>query len=458
MNIRAIGKSAARSSLMAFLVAGAAPAFGQSWPPAPLSEAKLYSFTNGADGGNPAQVKLLPDGGGALYGTTSGGGGTNNGVVFKLTPPGFGAAHWTETVLYSFSGLDGAFPFAGLARDSSGALYGVTSYGGANNLGVAFKLAPPISPSTKWTYTKIYDFNQATGGSLYNAPIIDGAGALIGTATAGGTNASGAVYKLTPPSSPGNPWSGAALYNFTGGADGGVPSSTLLADNSGAVYGTAQNGGSGGGGVVFKLTPSGANCAPASPNLWCETVLYSFSGGNDGGAPTAGLTLDSFGTFYGTAFFGGAYNKGVAFSLTPPKPPSTQWLETVLHSFAGGQDGAFPSSPLILVGGALYGVTQNGAGGDCSGLGCGAAFRLTPPAAPSMQWNENILYRFNAGVDGAFPIGGLTLSPLHFGLGSALYGVALWGGASNYGTVFSLQCAQPAREVFGGAQHAACAQ
>ncbi|QGM45759.1 choice-of-anchor tandem repeat GloVer-containing protein [Methylocystis heyeri] len=458
MKIRANFKSSACLSLMSVLFAGASvEAFGQSWPPAPLSEGTLYSFTGGADGGAPQYVSLLADSNGALYGTATGGGAHFAGVAFKLTPPGFGKTQWTESVLYTFSGADGAVPIAGLLRDLSGALYGVTAVGGANGFGVAFKLSPPVPPSTQWSYARIFDFAQSTGANPYGALIWDGAGGLVGAATTGGRNGVGAIYKLTPPASTGGQWTVSTLYNFTGGADGGSPYSSLVAGAGGAIYGTASAGGSGGAGVVFKLTPPGANCTPVSPNRWCETVLHAF-GGSDGAGPYASLTLDdASGTFYGTTSSGGASNQGAVFSLTPPVPPSTLWVETVLHSFAGGQDGAQLFSPLVLFGGALYGASRAGGGTGCGGSGCGALFKVTPPAAPSNRWAEQVLYAFTGGADGAAPYGGLTVSTLHFGLGAAIYGVANGGGASNAGTIFSLQCATPAREVFGGAQHVACA-
>jgi uncharacterized repeat protein (TIGR03803 family) len=333
----------------------------------------------------------------------------------------------------------------------------VTQMGGANGFGAAFKLVPPVPPSTQWTYTKIYNFPQSTGAQPVGSPLFDGAWALIGAATQGGVNNAGTIYKLTPPNSSGGQWTGAALYNFTGGADGGTPYSALVADTGGAIYGvTAFGGQNNSAGVVFKLTPPGANCTPVSPNLWCETVLHAFNGG-DGLQPLAGLVLDNTsGVLYGTAAAGGAHNLGVAFSLTPPVPPATQWQETELYSFAGGQDGAYPYAPLTLMGGSLYGATFAG-GGACGSSGCGTLYQLTPPAAPTMQWSENILYRFTGGADGARPPGGLIFNELRFGSGSAIYGVTNSGGASSQGAIFALQCAKPAREVFGGAQHTACA-
>jgi uncharacterized repeat protein (TIGR03803 family) len=430
----------------------------QAWPPAPFSEAALHSF-GAADGAAPQYMALLADGTGALYGTASSGGANNTGVVFKLTPPAAGQTQWTETVIYNFSssGAEGAGPYSGVVMGANGTLFGVTRGGGANGVGAAFKLAPPIPPSTQWSYTKIFDFSSALGGVPIGAPAFDGAGALIGVANTGGAAGYGSIYKLTPPTTSGTLWSGAALYNFAGGADGSHPLATPVADPSGTMYGTAYQGGSGYG-VVYQLTPPGANCAPSSPNLWCQTVIHTFSAGDDGGLPSAGLAIDAYGTLYGTASAGGASGKGVAFSLTPPVPPSTQWVETVLHSFSGGQDGAAPYSPLTLASGVLYGATVSGGGSGCGGGGCGTLFQILPPAAPTMHWTETTLYRFTGGADGGKPVGGLIFGAPRLGFGAALYGACNAGGSSGQGAIYTLQCAKPAREVFGGAQHAACAQ
>jgi uncharacterized repeat protein (TIGR03803 family) len=444
---------------LASLLLASAPALAQTWPPAPLSEATLYSFSGGADGTAPAHVTLATDSTGALYGTTVVGGGSGYGAVFKLTPPAPGKSQWTETVLYSFTGgADGSSPYSGLAKDYGGALYGVTTAGGQSSIGAAFKLTPPVPPSTQWSFAKIYAFAQSTAGQPYAAPVFDSAGALIGAALSGGANNAGTIYKLTPPTSPGGQWTGAALYNFAGGADGLNPASTLVIDSGGAIYGATQSGGTNNKGIVFKLPPPGANCTPVSPNLRCETVLHSF-GGSDGNQPLSGLVIDSAsGVLYGTTSYGGANNLGVVFSLTPPVPPSTQWVETVLYNFAGGQDGETPISALTLMGGALYGATVHGGGTGCGGHGCGTLFLLKPPAAPTMHWSENILYRFSGGSDGANPSGSLTFNAFGFGSGLAIYGVLNAGGASGNGAVFTLQCAKAVREVLGGAQHTACLQ
>lgn len=121
-------------------------------------------------------------------------------------------------------------------------------------------------------------------------------------------------------------------------------------DKSGNLYGTTLIGGTGGYGVVFKVTPSGT-----------ETALYSFSDGADGGLPYSTVFMGNHGNLYGTAWSGGAYGGGVVFKL------ASDGAETVLHAFAGGSDGAGPYAGLIadpaLGGHYLYGTTVAGGRG-----------------------------------------------------------------------------------------------
>jgi uncharacterized repeat protein (TIGR03803 family) len=147
------------------------------------------------------------------------------------------------------------------------------------------------------------------------------------------------------------------LYSFTGGADGGAPVASLVRDAAGNFYGTTSEGGAYGAGVVFQLDLTGN-----------ETVLHSFTGGADGGSPMAGLIRDAEGNLYGTASGGGAYGNGVLFELHPTGE------ETVLYSFTGGADGAFPDASLLPYKGALYGTTSGG-----GAYGNGVVFKLTLP-------------------------------------------------------------------------------
>jgi uncharacterized repeat protein (TIGR03803 family) len=161
------------------------------------------------------------------------------------------------------------------------------------------------------------------------------------------------------------------LYSFTGGADGGVPAAGLIQDEAGNLYGTTLAGGD-------------LNCAPA-PGFGCgsvfklkpngkEIALYSFTGGADGFEPVAGVVQDSKGNLYGTAGSGGdlscAPGEGSGCGVVFKVSPNGK--ETVLYSFGGGSDGASPAAGLIWDGkGNLYGTTPYGGDLSSSNPSCG---------------------------------------------------------------------------------------
>jgi uncharacterized repeat protein (TIGR03803 family) len=213
------------------------------------------------------------------------------------------------------------------------------------------------------------------------------------------------------------------LHAFQGGTDGNNPFAGLIFDKAGNLYGTTYFGGASDNGTVFKLTPSNGG--------WKETVLYSFAGGTDGANPHAGLIFDKAGNLYGTTLAGGATNEGTVFEL---KHTRGHWTESVLHTFAGGSDGAGPDGPVILDRkGNLYGTTIVGGSKACI-MGCGTVFELTPSRG---GWKETVLYRFTAGNDGAGPQAGLT-----FDSAGNLFGTTTGGGnkqcSQSCGTVFEL--------------------
>src|SRR5215831_12570005 len=142
------------------------------------------------------------------------------------------------------------------------------------------------------------------------------------------------------------------IYSFMGGNDGAYPTGGIVR-SSDSLYGVTINGGAFNQGNVYKLT------APKNPGgIWIENVLYTFSGGIDGGIPYGEPTLDRSGVIYGVTEIGGEFGKGTVYSVAPPHVPGGSWTETVLYSFRGGKDGETPWLNLILNGsGALYGVT-----------------------------------------------------------------------------------------------------
>jgi uncharacterized repeat protein (TIGR03803 family) len=230
---------------------------------------------------------------GNVYGTTQQGGAHGYGTVFKLDNAG------KETVLHSFRGVpDGEYPCAGLILDAKGNLYGTTQLGGpvSQNDGTVFKV------TAKGKETVLYSFTDAKGDGAYpiGGVVRDPAGNLYGTASDGGTNGIGIVFKLDTTGKE------RVLYSFgTNTGDGAYPFAGLVRDAKGNLYGTAELGGANGPGVVFEVAPTGT-----------ETVVHSF-GGTDGSYPLAGLVQDAKGNLYGTATEGGAHNDGVVFKLSP---------------------------------------------------------------------------------------------------------------------------------------------
>src|SRR5580700_2591838 len=209
----------------------------------------------------------------------------------------------------------------------------------------------------------LHKFGKAGDGSVPSGGLIaDGLGNLYGVTAEGGTAKAGTVYQLAPPIPPSRAWTETVLYSFTGNGsngDGMRPVGDLAFDNLGNLYGvTNLGGGSSNQGTVFELSPP-----PQPGGAWSETVLYSFTGLNDGALPTAGLIFDQRGNLYSTTFAGGTANKGVVFELSPPASEGGTWAQTVLHAFQGGSDGAFPLSKLAFdPNGNLYGTTDQGGG------------------------------------------------------------------------------------------------
>jgi len=184
----------------------------------------------------------------------------------------------------------------------------------------------------------------------------------------------------------------------------------------------------------------GALTLLAGQSIQAQTfsVIHAFTGGGDGGYPLAGLTMDARGNLYGTTFDGGGSEQGVVFRLTKH---GTDWILNPLYSFAGGNDGAYPSGRVGLAGdGTLYGTTSSG-GGGCPG-GCGTVFHLSPsPSAPRSAlapWSETVVYRFRGiGYSGSNPQGDVIFDQL-----GNIYGTAEQGGNNDGGLVYELVASQ----------------
>ncbi len=367
------------------------------------TEKVLYAFTG--ESGDNDWGGVISNAKGTLYGATLTGGTYGYGVVFDLKHSKSG---WTENVLYSFTGgSDGAYSYGGVSFDKKGNLYGATYEGGAYGYGTVFELK---HTNGGWTESVLYNFTGGSDGSLPEAGIIlDERGNLYGTTYQGGTGY-GVVFELEH--SKGG-WTENVLYGFTGGRDGADPQDSVVFDNAGNLYGTTYNGGTSGYGVVFELKHSKSG--------WTENVLYSFTGGSDGGEPSFGsLIFDKSADLFGTTEVGGAGGYGTVFEL---KHSKGTWVESVLYGFTGASDGALPTGCLIFdTKGNLYSTTEAG------GNGYGVVFQLKHSNG---AWKENVLYAFTGGSDGATPVSGVVLNK------GNLYGGTTAGGSGS-GVVFEI--------------------
>jgi uncharacterized repeat protein (TIGR03803 family) len=340
----------------------------------------------------------------------------------------------TFTTLHSFDLTDGAYVVAGLVQATNGDLYGTTGSGGTNGSGTVFKITP------NGTLTTLYSFcsqSNCTDGAGPNQMIQATNGDFYGTASSGGANGSGTIFKITP--------SGTltTLYSFcsqSGCLDGSGPYAGLVQATNGDLYGTTTGGGANpfGGlfaGTVFKITPSGT-----------LTTLYSFCsqiGCADGQNPYAGLVHATNGDFYGTTSNGGfscggppGHDCGTIFKITPGGTLTT------LHSFctqSGCPDGSIPQGGLVqATNGNFYGTTVEG-GGPTAGGGpsssSGTVFKMTPSGTLTT------LYRFCSQTncaDGDAPAAGLVQAT-----DGDFYGTTYCGGANPNspdcgGTIFKI--------------------
>jgi len=397
-----------RSTAMVFLLILTIGLASASPASAIRREKVLHSFTGGNDGGTPAGA-LVSDANGNLYGTTIYGGAYNGGTVFKLTRSG---KDWKETVLHTFgSSGDGRAPYGALVVDAAGSLYGTTDGGGIlqkycpYGCGTVFELTPISGGHWRETVLHRFDWSKGDGAGPVAGMIVDLVGNLYGTTSDGGTGTCGGncgtVFELTH--SRGGRWTERVIYSFSG-RDGKYPSSNLLLDRAGNLYGSTTFGGPSEAGVVFKLTP-------ASGGHWNESVLHGFSGGSDGSL-AGGLNFRAGDDgLYGVTEAGGIHRCGIFYQLTESQG---SWTETVLHAFRC-HDGRYPTASLVPdKSGNLYG-TANGSHNDP-----GAIFKLSRTSGGN--WQEHVLYRFTGQKDGRFP-GGLI-----FGANGHLYGPAGGGG------------------------------
>lgn len=322
-------------------------------------------------------------------------------------------------------------------------------------LGAAFCTCLLASAATQaGSFKDLHDFTASPDGREPTGSLVSLGGVLYGTTGNGGATDAGCIYSI-------DPGTGAVtvLHSFSG-PDGSAPVGEMVAVGS-VLYGTTSFGGASSAGTIFSFDPAtatetvlysfgagtdgqipaagpvaigatlyGTTSQGGAPTLGTafsfdlgaskETVLHEFAGGNDGAAPFAPLTV-ALGKLFGTTFFGGPSGDGTVFSLDP-----ATGAEAVLHVFTGGSFSGNPAAGLLYASGILYGTTSEGGKSHCGG-DCGTVFKTDPVTGKTQT-----VYRFRNRADGYDPEGGLVI------VGGLLYGTTSSGGAHKSGTLFVL--------------------
>ncbi|MBV9646905.1 MAG: hypothetical protein JO043_05535, partial [Candidatus Eremiobacteraeota bacterium] len=342
-----------------------------------------------------------------------------------LPPVSFARPHVqdpsSEQVIYDFGNTrcDGMLPVAPLLPAKDGSFFGTTEAGGcfSGGYGTVYQL---VRNGSSYSDSVLYAFEGYSGnsGSIPEAGVVsDSSGNLYGTTYAGGGSTfSGTAYELIP----GKPsYSEKVLWAFQNNAPGGAwPMSTPAWGKNGHLYVTTSIGGSScsAGGVLDVSTGQ---------------VVHEFGCGSDGATPMAGVVVDKHGNMFGTTQQGGTSGLGTVFEI------SQSGGESVIYSFRGGADGAYPEASITIgPGGKLYGTTTFGGTGKCQNAeakkpaGCGTVFQLAPH---KHGYTEKVLYSFQGGNDGNEPVAGITRNA-----SGVLYGTTYLGGSANAGTVYEL--------------------
>jgi uncharacterized repeat protein (TIGR03803 family) len=336
---------------------------------------------------------------GNLYGTTYTDGKNEAGTVFALVRQSGGSR--TYKLLHTFVKSEGCYPEGTLAIDSEGALFGTTFDGAANDCGSVYRVKQ--ASSGKWVETTLHSFSKTECYSM-GGLAIDKREILYGTTSSGGKYGAGIAFKMTRGANGG--WTYTRLHSFK--TTEPYPTTNLVIDASGKIYGGGQNG-------IFVLQFHNGK--------WFEHTAYTFRKDIDGYVPQGDLLFDTQGNLYGTTVKGGKFSWGAAYMLTNM---NGKWKSTVLHSFGESGDGRGPLSGVTLTpSGSVLGTTSAGGANDR-----GTVYKLSPS---SSGWKETILHDFAGGFDGDHPVGGLFLEP-----SGTIDGTTFYGGEGNNGIAFQL--------------------
>jgi uncharacterized repeat protein (TIGR03803 family) len=391
---------------------------------AAATETLLYSFcaqTSCVDGNQPYGSVVADSSGTHLYGTTYYGGTNNYGTIYELANSG---GTWTQTVLYSFLGAsnsDGANPFSGLVMDAAGNLYGTTQNGGASSQGTAFEL---VKSGSNWKETVLHTFDNIGGddGSYpYGRLDFDATGNLYGTTQQGGKFGGGVVFQLKKS---GSSFTYHVLHSFaTSASNSYQPYGGMVVDKTnGYLYGTTYYGGViWNAGAVYQLREVSG--------VWIYSVIYNFLGDSLGQYPYGDLATDSAGNLYGTTYSGGSFNLGEVYKLTLGK--NNTWTESVIHSFSGyaNKDGANPyyNGVTVDTDGNVWGSTYQGGSSAGNNLNYGTVYKLA-----AGTYKESVLWSFGTSGDGYYPLH----EPIV--VNGKVYGTTYVGGLHGQGVVYEV--------------------
>ena len=375
--------------------------------PQPLLAAPTLTLKgsfNGSNGSAP-YAPLTPAGNGKFYGTTVGGGANASGAIFEFDPSGSGSISLKASFSPEFT--NGGQPQAALIPSGNGTtFYGTAQLGGSLNAGTIFEFDPSGSGSIT---TKV--FFDDVNGIQPQAPLTPaGNGKFYGT-TAKYNVGFGKIFEFDPTGS-----GSATLKADFNLANGSQPNSALIPSGNGTTfYGTASGGGVNDNGTIFEFDPTGSGSI---------TRYVAFDGNKSKGSSIlAELTPSGNGiTFYGTAQYGGAYDKGTIFEFDPRGSGSIN----LMYSF-DGTTGSFPTAALTPAGnGKFYGAAERGGANDF-----GAIFEFDPTNG-AVALMASFGYSYNDTGNGVWPHAALIPS----GNGHSFYGTTRVGGATNTGAIF----------------------
>ena len=301
-----------------------------SYNPASNSYLVVKHFDN-SNGSGPSN--LFETAGGKLISTTNSGGTFRIGVIFSFIP-----STSAYTKLYEFNNPDGKEVFGVPTKGADGKLYGTTAQGGLNNYGILYSFDPATS-----VYTKLKDFDYATGGNPRSSLLKASNNKLYGMTYIGGSNGYGVIYSYDPVT---NVYAKLRDFNYTTG--GYANGNSLIQGIDGKLYGMTLYGGVNGYGVIFSFDPV----------TLVYTKLKDFNQ-TDGAYPYGSLIQAVNGKLYGLTSSGGVNGYGVMFSFDP-----ATLVYTKPNDFDNSVGGGSPYGSLVKgVDNKLYGITSYGYNG-----------------------------------------------------------------------------------------------